>query len=94
MLRAVYVRPLLQYATSVWSPYFNYAIDKTESAQRKFTKRLKGCKYMDYPARLSFLNLPSLERRRLIADLILTYSHFWITRYQDGRLFSTTVYQR
>jgi len=28
---------------------------------------------MDYPARLSYLNLPSLERRRLTADLILTY---------------------
>ena len=38
-----------------------------------FTKRLKGCKYLDYPTRLSFLNLPSLERRRLTADLILTY---------------------
>ena len=35
ILRAfkVYVRPLLEYATSVWSPYFNYAIDKIESVQ-------------------------------------------------------------
>ena len=34
MLRAfkVYVRPLLDYATSVWSPYFNYAIDTSGSA--------------------------------------------------------------
>jgi len=71
MLRAfkVYVRPLLEYATSVWSLYFNYAIDKIESVQRKFTKRLKGCKYLDYTTKLSFLNLPSLERRRLTADL-------------------------
>jgi len=28
---------------------------------------------MDYPARLSYLHLHSLERRRLTADLILTY---------------------
>jgi len=41
--------------------------------QRKFTKRLKGCKDMKYPARLSYLHLQSLERRRLTADLILTY---------------------
>jgi len=75
MLRAfkIYVRPLLEYATSDWSRYFSYAIVKIESSQRKFTKRLKGCKYMDCPTRLSFLNLPSLERRRLTADLILTY---------------------
>jgi len=28
---------------------------------------------MEYPARLSYLHLHSLERRRLTADLILTY---------------------
>jgi len=42
----VYERPLLQYVTCVWSPCSNYAIDKTESVQRKFTKRLKECKYI------------------------------------------------
>ena len=75
MVRAfkVYVRPMLEYAVSVWSPCYNYAIDKVESVQRKFTKRLRGCKNMDYPARLDHLQLQSLERRRLIADLVLTY---------------------
>ena len=75
LLRAfkVYVRPLLEYATCVWSPHYIYAIDNIEAVQRKFTKRLKGCKDMEYPARLSYLHLQSLERRRLTADLILTY---------------------
>jgi len=49
------------------------AIDNIEAVQRKFTKRLKGCKDMEYPAQLSYLHLQSLERRRLTADLILTY---------------------
>jgi len=40
----VYVRPMLEYAVSVWSPCYNYATDKVESVQRKFTKRLRGCK--------------------------------------------------
>jgi len=66
-------RPLLEYATCVRSPHYNYAIDKIEAVQSKFTKRLKGCKDMEYPARLSYLHLQSLERRRLTADLILTY---------------------
>ena len=75
LLRAfkVYVRPLLEYATCVWSPHYIYAIDNIEAVQRKFTKRLKGCKDMEYPERLSYLHLQSLERRRLTADLILTY---------------------
>jgi len=51
----------------------NYAIDRIEAMQRKFTKRLKGCKDMAYPARLSYLHLHSLERRRLAADFILNY---------------------
>jgi len=50
-----------------------YAIDRVESVQRKFTKRLKRCKNMDYSVRLDHLQLQSLERRRLIADLVLTY---------------------
>ena len=35
MVRAfkVYVRPMLEYAVSVWSPCYNYAIDKVESVQ-------------------------------------------------------------
>jgi len=75
LLRAfkVYLRPLLEYATCVWSPHCNYAIDNIEAVQRKFAKRLKGCEDIEYPARLSYLHLQSLERRRLSADLILTY---------------------
>jgi len=75
MVRAfkVFVRPMLEYAVSVWSPCYNYAIDKVESVQRKFTKRLRGCKNMDYSARLDRFQLQSLERRRFIADLVLTY---------------------
>jgi len=52
LLRAfkVYVRPLLEYATCVWSPHYNYGVDKIEAVQRKFTERLNGCKDLEYPA--------------------------------------------
>jgi len=33
----------------------------------------KGCEDMEYPVRLNYLHLQSLEMRRLIADPILTY---------------------
>jgi len=36
-------------------------------------KRLYGFHDMEYPTRLNKLNLQSLEYRRLVADLILTY---------------------
>jgi len=75
LLRAfkVYVRPLLEYATRVWSPHYNYAIDNIEAMQRKFTKRLKGCKDMEYLHGLVTFTCRAYERRRLTADLILTY---------------------
>lgn len=69
----VYVRPLVEYASSIWSPYYCYAIDKVESVQRRFTKFLPGLNGMDYPTRLTALNLHSLESRRLKLDLTLCY---------------------
>ena len=40
---------------------------------RRFTKRLPGFHDMEYSAKLDKLNSQSLEYRRLVADLILTY---------------------
>ena len=68
-----YVRPLLEYCSSVWSPYLKRDINKIESVQRKFTKRLKGLSNISYTERLAVLQLESLELRRLRFDLILTY---------------------
>jgi len=48
-------------------------IDKLESVQRRFTKRIPGFESLSYSDRLSLLDLESLELRRLRADLITTY---------------------
>ena len=32
-----------EYAACVWSPHYNYAINKIEAIQGKFTKGLNGC---------------------------------------------------
>lgn len=70
----VYVRPILEYASPVWSPYLLRDIDLIESVQRRFTKALRGCRDQSYSSRLQLLGLESLELRRLRADLCLTYS--------------------
>ena len=41
--------------------------------QRYFTKRLFGLSKLSYCERLTSLNLDTLERRRLISDLVLCY---------------------
>ena len=65
----VNVRPLLEYCSSVWSPSTVGNINKLESVQRSFTKRLTGIHSLSYTDRLKALGLERLELRRLHADL-------------------------
>ena len=68
-----YVRPILESSCQVWSPIIKDNIDRIESVQRYFTRRLPGFRDVPYLQRLNRLNLESLERRRLKHDLILFY---------------------
>ena len=70
---ATYVRPLLEYASPVWSPITIGNINKIESVQRRFTKRLNGLGFVPYDERLFLLNTDRLEIRRLRSDLITCY---------------------
>ena len=69
-----YVRPILEYASTVWSPSYITDIIAIERVQKDFTKRTPGCSHMSYPERLTALKLQSLEHRRLIADLTMVYN--------------------
>jgi len=69
----VYVRPLVEHNSVVWSPSTLRDIDAIESVQRRFTKRLPGLYSVSYTDRLKRLHLQSLELRRLITDLIWCY---------------------
>ena len=69
----VYILPLLDYCSSIWSPYKLSDIDRIEKIQRSYTKKLDGLTNLSYSDRLLACNLPSLELRRLRNDLILCY---------------------
>ena len=68
-----YVRPLLEYAVCIWSPYQLDDIAKIECVERRFTKRLPGLSNTSYSDRLAVPGLRSLQLRRLHQDLIYTY---------------------
>ena len=57
----------------LWSRQYSYLVDKDESAQRQFTKRYPLYSTLDYPTRLKSLEQCSLEKRRIVHDLVLTY---------------------
>jgi len=66
----VYFRPLLEYASPVWSPHHVGKFMQIESIQRRFTKRLPDLKDVLYKDRLERLELETLEMRRLRQDLV------------------------
>ena len=69
-----FIRPLLEYAASVWSSSLTHLNDSVESVQRAFTRRLPGFVKLTYCKRLQKLKLQSLEHRRLIHDLVLCFN--------------------
>ena len=70
---AVYVRPVIEYCSPVWSPCTVTDINRIESGQRTFTKRLSGLRSLPYNECLSLVGLERLELRRIRADLVMCY---------------------
>lgn len=71
-----YLRPLLEYATEIWSPSRKDHLISLEKIQKIFTKRaFKQCGLVDkpYEIRLQICKLKKLEERRVLADLCMTY---------------------
>ena len=71
-----YVRPLLEYATVIWSPKTKYLVEKIEKIQKWYTRiALSKCKitYKSYSQRLILFNLESLALRRSLYDLSTIY---------------------
>ncbi len=58
------VRSKLEYCCPVWDPSKIGDIQTLENVQRQFTRRIAGCKDLDYWGRLKKLGIISLQRRR------------------------------
>ena len=68
-----FIRPTLEYASVVWSPYKLKHINAIEKIQRHFTRRIPHLRDLSYGERLAIINLETLELRRLKADLTMYY---------------------
>lgn len=71
-----YVRSILDYGSTVWSPFYDVHINSIERVQRRFTRLL--FRKFHYPSesyenRLLRLELTSLENRRLLFDELILY---------------------
>ena len=68
-----FVRPLLEFSSIIWSPYFKKDIYKIEAVQRSFTKAIGNLRHLSYKDRLINLEIDSLQCRRLKSDLVMCY---------------------
>jgi len=68
-----YVRPHLEFASPVWSPWLVGDIKTLEEVQIAAVRMVSGLKSKDYHGRLAELGLTALEERRREMDLVQTF---------------------
>ena len=89
------VRPLLEYSSSVWSPYLIKDKRLIEGVQRRATKLIVSLTHLCYQERLRYLGLPTLEYKRLRGDMLQTYRIMTgIDRINPESLFSMSSVTR
>ncbi|KAK3099403.1 hypothetical protein FSP39_003853 [Pinctada imbricata] len=69
------VRPHLEYASCAWYTLYKKDAMAIENTQRRATKLIYGIQHLSYSERLLNLGLPSLEYRRIRADVIQVYKY-------------------
>ena len=67
------IRSRLEYASCAWCPHYKRDIKLIEDVQRRATKLVPDARNMPYEDRLRFLQIQTLETRRLRADMITMY---------------------
>jgi hypothetical protein len=85
----LYVRPHLEYAVPVWNPHLQKHKDILEGVQRRFTRMIDGMDGLSYEERLTILEIPSLEERRIKLDLIQAYKFHYEIDSIDHNIFET-----
>jgi len=87
-----YIRPLLEYASNIWSSHLLMHINFIERVQRHFTKRITKLRDFSYRERLSILDLDTIEYRRLSCDLTLYYKIFYnLTAWSPSEYFNVSM---
>jgi hypothetical protein len=84
-----YVRPLLEYASQIWSPHCHKDITLIENVQRRFSKTIPNLHCLAYSTRLARLKLPSLYIRRCQLDLCTVYRILHHHIFLESSLFFT-----
>ena len=69
------VRPHLEYANVVWSPYYKKEKEALERVQHRATRLVPGFSHLTYEERLRRMDLPTLTYRRHRGDMIEVFKY-------------------
>jgi ribonuclease P/MRP protein subunit RPP40 len=95
ILYKAFVRPILEYCSVAWCPYFVKDIESLEKVQRRMSRMLPCLRQLTYEQRLTKLRLQTLHTRRLRFDLITVYKILHgIIDIDPGTFFKLCVDQR
>nr|XP_047141259.1 uncharacterized protein LOC124816207 [Hydra vulgaris] len=72
-LYKVFIRPLIEFAVPVWSPYFKGDISLLEKVQHRMTRLVPSLRKISYEKRLEILDISTLKTRREREDLIQVF---------------------
>ena len=72
-LYKTFVRPKLEYASVVWSPWMVKDVNEMERVQRRVMRMVVGVKGREYEERLEEVGLTTLTERRVRGDMIETF---------------------
>ena len=75
-LYTTHIRPLLEYASTVWNTGFTGDLRLLESVQRSWTRHILGMSDLSYADRLKSLDLYSVQGRLLRADMLKVWKIF------------------
>jgi hypothetical protein len=84
-----YVRPHLEFATPVWSPWQSADKQVLENVQKKFVNMIAGLQQGSYEEKCKELDLETLEERRNVQDMAQTYKMLQgKEKYRRNQLFN------
>ena len=83
------IRPNLEYATVIWSPWLKKDIIAIEQVQRRATKLVREIAHLSYEERLKQLGIPTLIYRRERQDMVQLFKI--LERYDNVELHSLQI---